>query len=86
MLPTSFTTSAIRAPLNLLHYIEVLEQCLGRKAEMSLLPLFSPATCWTPTPTEALVRDTDRPATTVEEGVARFVEWYRDYTADWKAA
>jgi UDP-glucuronate 4-epimerase len=67
-------------PVELLRYIEVLEDCLGIKAEKNLLPLQPgdvPDTC---ADVEDLVRDVGyRPATPVEEGVRRFVEWYRDY-------
>ena len=68
------------APVQLLHYIEVLEQCLGRKAERNLLPMQPgdvPDTC---ADVEALRRDTGyAPSTSVETGVARFVEWYRQH-------
>jgi len=69
-------------PVELLRYIEVLETCLGRKAERHLLPLQPgdvPDTC---ADVEALRRDTGwSPATPIESGVARFVDWYRDYYA-----
>ncbi len=68
------------APVQLLRYIEVLEQELGRTATMNLLPLQPgdvPDTC---ADVEALVKDTGyRPATTVETGIERFVAWYRAY-------
>ena len=67
-------------PVELLRYIEVLEECLGRKAHKHLLPLQPgdvPDTC---ADVSALMRDTGySPSTPVETGVARFVEWYRDY-------
>ena len=67
-------------PVELLRYIEVLEECLGRKAQKQLLPLQPgdvPDTC---ADVSALMRDTGySPSTPVEVGVARFVEWYRDY-------
>jgi len=67
-------------PVELLRYIEVLEECLGRKAHKHLLPLQPgdvPDTC---ADVSALMRDTGySPSTPVEVGVARFVEWYRDY-------
>ncbi len=67
-------------PVELMHYIEVLEACLGRKAEMRLLPLQPGDVPDTYADVEELIRDTGyRPATLVEEGVARFVEWYREY-------
>jgi UDP-glucuronate 4-epimerase len=67
-------------PVELSRYIEVIEECLGRKAEKILLPLQPgdvPDTC---ADVEELARDTGyAPATSVEQGVARFVDWYRDY-------
>ena len=67
-------------PVELMRYIEVLEDCLGRKAEKNLLPLQAGDMPDTYADVEDLVRDTGyRPATPVEEGVARFVDWYRGY-------
>ena len=67
-------------PVELLRYIEVLEQCLGRKAQKNLLPLQPGDVPDTLADVEALTRDVGyRPSTPVEEGVKRFVEWYRDY-------
>ena len=67
-------------PVQLLHYIEVLEQCLGRKAQMNLLPMQPGDVPDTEADVEALRRDTGySPATGVEEGVRRFVDWYRAF-------
>ena len=67
-------------PVMLTRYIEVLEQCLGRKARTELLPLQPGDVVDTYADVEELVRDVGyRPRTTVEEGVARFVDWYLDY-------
>jgi UDP-glucuronate 4-epimerase len=67
-------------PVELMHYIEVLERCLGRKAEKNLLPLQVGDVPDTWADAEDLVRDVGyRPSTPVEEGVARFVAWYLDY-------
>jgi len=67
-------------PVELMHYIEVLEQCLGRTAEKNLLPLQPGDVPDTYADVTDLVRDTGyKPATTVEEGVRRFVDWYRSY-------
>ena len=69
-----------RRPVELLRYIELLEECLGRKAEKRFLPLQPgdvPETC---ADVEDLVRDVGyRPATPVEAGVRRFVEWFCEY-------
>ncbi len=70
-------------PVELLRYIEVLENCLGRKAERNLLPLQIGDVPDTWADSEDLVRDVGyRPSTPVETGVARFVEWYLDYYKD----
>jgi UDP-glucuronate 4-epimerase len=67
-------------PVELLRYIEVLEQCLGRPATKNFLPLQPGDVPVTRADVDDLVRDFGyRPRTTVEEGVARFVEWYRGY-------
>ena len=67
-------------PVELMHYIEVLEDCLGRKAEKVLLPLQPGDVPDTYADVSDLVRDTGyKPDTSVEDGVRRFVDWYRDY-------
>ncbi len=67
-------------PVKLMRYIEVLEQCLGKKAKLELLPLQAgdvPETIADVSRLEAAVGF--RPATTIETGIQRFVEWYRAY-------
>ncbi len=67
-------------PVELLRYIEVLEECLGRRVERRLLPMQPGDVPDTYADVEALRRDTGyAPSTPVEEGVAKFVGWYRDY-------
>ena len=67
-------------PVELLHYIEVLEDCLGKKAEKNLLPLQPGDVPDTYADVQDLVDDVDyKPSTTVETGVNNFVEWYLDY-------
>ncbi|MEX0731677.1 MAG: NAD-dependent epimerase [Aquisalimonadaceae bacterium] len=67
-------------PVELKRYIEVIEECLGRKAEQNLLPLQPGDVPDTYADVDALVSDVDyQPSTPVEEGVRRFVEWYREY-------
>jgi UDP-glucuronate 4-epimerase len=68
------------SPVELLRYIEVLEDCLGRKAEMNLLPLQPGDVPDSYADVQALRRDTGyAPSTPVETGVRNFVSWYRDY-------
>jgi len=67
-------------PVELLRYIAVIEEALGRQAVKNFLPLQAgdvPETC---ADIDDLVRDVGyRPATPVEVGVRRFVEWFCDY-------
>jgi UDP-glucuronate 4-epimerase len=68
------------SPVPLMHYIEVLEDCLGRKAQKNFLPLQLGDVPDTFADIEDLVRDVGyRPATTVEVGVKRFVDWFCEY-------
>jgi UDP-glucuronate 4-epimerase len=68
------------SPVELLRYIEVLEDCLGRKAEKRLLPLQPGDVPDTYADVSALTRDTGyQPATPVEVGVKNFVAWYRGF-------
>jgi len=67
-------------PVELMRYIECIEQCLGRKAEKNLLPLQPGDVPDTYADIEDLERDVGyRPATPVEAGVEKFVRWYVDY-------
>ena len=68
------------SPVELMHYIETLEKNLGKTAEKNLLPLQPGDVPDTYANVDDLVHDVDyKPATSVEDGVARFVAWYRDY-------
>jgi len=67
-------------PIELMHYIEVIEKCLGRKAEKNLLPLQDGDVPDTYADAEDLKRDVGyRPDTTIEVGVKNFVDWYLEY-------
>ena len=67
-------------PVELLRYIEVLEQCLGRKAKMEMLPLQAGDVPDTEADVSSLVEAVGyTPSVSVEQGVDRFVRWYRDY-------
>jgi UDP-glucuronate 4-epimerase len=68
------------APVPLMRYIEVLEECLGKKATKNFLPLQLGDVPETFADIDDLVRDVGyRPATPVEVGVRRFVDWYTEY-------
>ncbi|WP_430390352.1 NAD-dependent epimerase [Dyella sp. 20L07] len=67
-------------PVELLHYIEVLEHCLGRKANMELLPLQPGDVPDTEADVTDLIQTVGyRPQVSVETGVDNFVRWYRGY-------
>jgi len=68
------------APVDLEHYIHVLEQCLGKEAQKNLLPLQAGDVPDTYADVSDLIRDVNyKPDTSVEDGVSRFVDWYREY-------
>lgn len=68
------------SPVDLEHYIEVLEDCLGKKAIRNLLPLQPGDVPDTYADVSDLVNDVGyKPDTSVEHGIANFVEWYRSY-------
>jgi UDP-glucuronate 4-epimerase len=67
-------------PVELMHYIEVLEDCLGMKAEKNMLPLQPGDVPATYADVTDLVRDVGyKPDMSVEQGIANFVAWYKDY-------
>ena len=67
-------------PVELLRYIEVLEQCLGSKARMEMLPLQAGDVPDTEADVSELIGAVGyRPKVSVEEGVRNFVAWYRGY-------
>ena len=67
-------------PVELMHYIETLEKCLGKQAKKDLLPLQPGDVPDTYANVDDLVADFDyKPDTSVEDGIARFVDWYREF-------
>jgi UDP-glucuronate 4-epimerase len=67
-------------PVELMRYIELIEECLGRKAIHNLLPLQVGDVPDTWADIEDLQRDTGyAPSTPVEVGIERFVRWYLEY-------
>jgi UDP-glucuronate 4-epimerase len=67
-------------PVELMHYIEVLEDCLGKKAVKNMLPMQPGDVQATYADVSELVKAIDyKPAMSVEEGMSRFVDWYMDY-------
>ncbi len=67
-------------PIELMRYIEVIEECVGKKAEKNMLPLQPGDAPDTYADTEDLVRDVGyKPDTPIETGVRKFVDWYLEY-------
>jgi UDP-glucuronate 4-epimerase len=67
-------------PVELMRYIEVIEECIGKKAEKNLLPLQPGDVPDTYADADDLMLDVGyKPSTPIETGVRRFIEWYLDY-------
>lgn len=67
-------------PVPLLYLIELLEQNLGRQAIKNLLPMQPGDVPETYADIDDLVRDANfHPSTSIEDGVRRFVEWYKEF-------
>lgn len=67
-------------PENLLHFISIIEDCLGKKANKILKPMQPgdvPKT-WADI-TEMKAKFNYTPTTDIEEGIPKFIEWYKDY-------
>jgi UDP-glucuronate 4-epimerase len=66
--------------VELLRFIEVLEDVLGKKAELNMMPMQAGDVPATAADIDSLAEATGfRPSTPIEEGLARWVEWYRGY-------
>lgn len=67
-------------PVELGYFIEVLEKKLGKTAEKNMLPMQPGDVEQTYADVDALVQDVGfSPSTSIEEGLGKFVDWYRDY-------
>ncbi len=67
-------------PVELMDMIEALEECLGQEAQKNFMPMQPGDVPETYADVDDLIADVDfKPATPIEEGIARFVEWYRGY-------
>lgn len=67
-------------PVDLMKFIEVLEECLGKKAEKKLLSLQAGDVIATYADVDDLIRDVGfKPSTSLEFGIKKFVDWYRQY-------
>jgi UDP-glucuronate 4-epimerase len=67
-------------PVPLMKMISVLEECLGKKAEINFMPLQAGDVPATYADVDSLVRDVDfKPSTSIEDGISKFVAWYREF-------
>ncbi len=67
-------------PVKLMDYIETLERCLGMEAKKEYLPMQPGDVYQTYADVTELMRDYDfKPDTSIEEGLQKFVDWYRNY-------
>ena len=67
-------------PVELLRYIEILEDCIGKKAIKNLLPMQPGDVPDTYADVDALIADVGyKPSTSIEIGIEKFIRWYRDY-------
>jgi len=67
-------------PVELMRFIETIERALGKEAVKEFLPLQAGDVPQTYADVDDLMRDVGfKPSTTIEEGIAKFVEWYKDY-------
>jgi len=74
-------------PVSLTRFIEVIENAFGKTANKTFLPMQAGDVPCTYADMEDLYRDFGfRPSTTIEEGLRRFVEWYREYNRMRRAA
>lgn len=70
-------------PMPLMNFIHTLEEKLGRKAEMKMLPMQQGDVYTTYADTSKLERDMGyKPHVSLDEGIGKFVEWYKEYYKD----
>jgi UDP-glucuronate 4-epimerase len=67
-------------PVELMDFISVLEKHLGKKAQMRMLPMQPGDVPETYADVDDLMAEVGfRPGTSIDEGIGRFVAWYREY-------
>ena len=67
-------------PVELMHFIEVLEQKLNKKAIKNLLPIQDGDVPATFADVDDLMRDVGfKPGTSIEDGIGKFVDWYLEF-------
>ena len=72
------------SPVELMSFIEVIEKALGKTAQKNLLPMQPGDVLCTYADVDELIKDVGfKPATPIEDGIHRFVQWYREYYKNW---
>jgi UDP-glucuronate 4-epimerase len=67
-------------PVELLEVVRLLEEAIGKKANRELVPMQPGDVPATYADVDDLMRDVNfRPSTTIADGIAKFIEWYRSY-------
>ena len=67
-------------PEKLMYFIETLEKCIGKTAKKEYLPMQAGDVYQTYADVSELMRDFDfKPSTTIEEGLSKFANWYKEY-------
>jgi UDP-glucuronate 4-epimerase len=70
-------------PVELLEVVRILEEAIGKKARRELLPMQPGDVPATYADVDDLMRDVGfRPATPIEQGIARFIAWYRAWSGN----
>jgi UDP-glucuronate 4-epimerase len=68
------------SPVELMHFIGLIEKAVGKTAKKNFLPMQPGDVPKTFADIDTLIEDAGfRPKTPIEEGIPRFVEWYRAY-------
>ena len=71
-----------QSPVELMHYIDTLEACLGKTTDKNMLPLQPGDVPDTYADVHSLIDATEyKPDTSVEEGIRKFVDWYEGFYA-----
>jgi len=72
-------------PVEMMQFIEILEEYFGKKARKNLMPLQQRDVPSTYAHIEDLINDVGfRPSTTIEVGISKFVEWYKQFKRSYK--
>lgn len=78
--PYSLYNIGNSSPVNLMDFIEAIEDTLGKKAKKNMMEMQAGDVPATHADVSRLIKNMDyKPDTSIKEGVRKFVEWYRKY-------